>query len=448
MRFFDNVQITVLDNGFIVATDHFPGHARTAATILTASGGFHDPDGKSGCAHLVEHMFTHAHPSITQKDFHRLISRRAIKANITTSRDHTQAHAFGLTGSVMEVLDNAAMMVVARKINDFDRLNHERRVVGKEQFDELSDREGAYRYKRLASIFGPQSKTVRPEGGIPEEIEKLSRDDLLHFWHDNIVGSNMMFVSAGGLSHVDAIRFCRKHFGRLPIGYRRDRFGDELRMTDVSFRQNEYQDVLFWARARFEASSLFADPKTSSRLDLMEMFLTQALHDALRLDDGTLYGGAKAAFTQASTGKGFFTIHAECTPENYKPVYSRIAETLNGIASGLPEYADLFENTRESVSHIFAEHGADLMENMLMRRVRIVDALLQSSIMPDVAKEKRLLETTSYQQAAAILRRVLASHAPTTEYWGHIGPEQMNGRQMAAFFKRSGASGVPIAAVA
>lgn len=434
MRFFEQVQTTVFENGFMVVTDHFSENAKTAAAIVLATGGFHDPVDQLGAAHLMEHLLGHSNRKLTQKEFSFAVRRMAITANLSTSSDTITAHADGRTASVMTFMGMAAPMFVGGGFTP-DHVTHERGPIIDEMSNSLSTRQMAHRHQQLESIFGLGARATLPIGGVPEHLERISYRQLRQFWRDHVVGANMAFISAGGLTHKEAVDFCREYaFDTLPRGHRRPRFGGPLNMADADFSRPEQQGKRVDMRIRFNASSLFSRADTRFKLDLVEMYLTNALMNDIRFDEGLLYE-ARADYSHVDTREGLFSIYAGCQPELYDLTINSLAATVADAAKGAKRLRTVFDMSRDTVRNIVAEHAADLTESMSLRRTRMMDGLLNAGALPDILAEQKVLESVGFDEVTALVAASMGKDEATVEHWGHIGPERMAGGKITGAFR-------------
>lgn len=441
MRFFEGVQTTILANGFTVVTDPFPGHVKTAAAIVLAAGNFHDPEGQQGCMHFLEHMFSHSHPEMTQAEFSRDVRRLAISANFSTGRDETQAHAYGRTPSVMHFMDIAGSMFANAGFTA-EHVEHERGPIVDEMGNKLSHKSTRDHYANLQSIFGNASRAAMPLGGQPEHLSRIGYEDLRRFRNGIITGANMLFVSAGGLEHADAVAFAQKHFGHLPRGQRLPRYSGPLDMQDVNLPAPERQGLSLDFRLRFDASNLYGAAQPV-RGDLAELFLSHLLFETVRLEAGLLYG-AHASFMQVNPQQGILAIETSCSPESFKPALHMVRDVLHGVAGYSTRYRGIFEIARETTVNIFAEHAADMAYDMGIRRDRLISGFLEHGKPNDVAAEQAVLAAASYTDICELVAGALRSGPPTVEYRGHSGADLPSGREIGAYlgFMASGSSGL------
>lgn len=113
MKIFDSVEISKLHNGLTIITDHQPQSEPLYAQIVVFAGGLHDPTDKLGVAHFLEHMWTHSHPSLTNKDFFDLGHNLGVArfSSLVTSKEYTKAYVSGTSEAVRSWLDVVGDMI-------------------------------------------------------------------------------------------------------------------------------------------------------------------------------------------------------------------------------------------------------------------------------------------------------------------------------------------------
>ncbi|MCA9252152.1 MAG: pitrilysin family protein [Phycisphaerae bacterium] len=188
-----------------------------ALDVLFGVGGSHDPEGKSGLSHLVEHIYVTAEagkePSRT---VHQYMQRYPLGWNAQTGDDYTIiATVFEKDRLANEIEDAAARMG----------------FLNPTQAD--LDREVPRLLEEVGNMFGgmPQlavmnhardnlfpSTTGHRKGGVPEQVKLIGLNDVIHWWLDHYKPSNALIVLAGDFDADEAKGLIEKHFGDIPAG--------------------------------------------------------------------------------------------------------------------------------------------------------------------------------------------------------------------------------------
>ena len=211
------VQQFILANGLTVLLRPVADANQVAVVTLFSIGNDHDPQGKCGLAHLVEHLYTccgagDTKPRTAEQFFRQYPSRW----NACTGDDYTLYATIVSRETLAAELSDAAARMGA--------LN----VTGGEL-----DREKARLISEVGNMFGGMPalaagnlvrQQIRPgvegtrRGGLPEQVRTISladiRDRLDRFYKPR----NAVLAVAGGFDVAQIKAVIEKQFGSLPSG--------------------------------------------------------------------------------------------------------------------------------------------------------------------------------------------------------------------------------------
>ncbi len=188
-----------------------------ALDVLFGVGDLHDPEGKSGLSHLLEHIYVTAaagnEPSRTVTQY---MQRYPLGWNAQTGEDYTIiATVFEKERLAMEIEDAANRMgALDPKQSDLDR--EVPRLL-----EEVNNMFGGM--PQLA-VLNHARNNVRPssvehrKGGVPEQVKLIGLNDVIHWWLDHYKPSNAVLVLAGDFDPMVATALIEKHFGPIPDG--------------------------------------------------------------------------------------------------------------------------------------------------------------------------------------------------------------------------------------
>ncbi len=208
-----------LDNGLtvIVSPDH------SIPTVFVgmwyAVGSKDEPEGKTGFAHLFEHLMFQGTENRDGEYFTPFTDAGATGMNGTTSQDRTNYYATVPSGA----LDMALWM-------ESDRMSHLLGAVTQEALDEQRDVVKNEKRQRETRPYAQMSDKIRqglyPVGhpyrhsviGSMEDLDAASVDDV-HEWFKTYYGaSNVVLVLAGDVTLEDAKTKVEHYFGSAPPG--------------------------------------------------------------------------------------------------------------------------------------------------------------------------------------------------------------------------------------
>lgn len=212
-------EMFTLDNGLtvLVHTDH------STPTVFVgmwyAVGSKDEPDGKTGFAHLFEHLMFQGTANREGEYFSPFTDAGATGMNGTTSEDRTNYFATVPTGA----LDMALWM-------ESDRMTHLLGAVTQEALDEQRDVVKNEKRQRETRPYAQMGDKIRaglyPVDhpyrhsviGSMDDLDAASVDDV-HEWFNTYYGaSNVVLVLAGDISLADAKQKVQYYFGEAPAG--------------------------------------------------------------------------------------------------------------------------------------------------------------------------------------------------------------------------------------
>jgi len=206
-----------LDNGLTVRIRPIQGANQVALLVLYKIGGDHDPEGRSGLAHLVEHLYvTAAAGDAPARAADAFFRQYPAGCNAQTGDRHTVlATVFPPADLEKELREAAARMGDLRiKTADLDR---ERPRL----LDEVANMFG--RIPALGAVNVAREQ-IRPtprggrKGGLPEHLGAMTLDDVQMHWRRYYKPRNAILVLAGAVDDAEARRAVVNQFAGIAPG--------------------------------------------------------------------------------------------------------------------------------------------------------------------------------------------------------------------------------------
>lgn len=205
-----------LDNGVRVLSEHIPGVRSVAAGIWVRHGAAHEPRGRMGASHLLEHMVFKGTQRRTAHEIALSLESLGGSLDAFTSRESTAFQARVLDEHLDEALDVLSDMVRYPALRD-DDLTLEREVVLEEiaQVDDTPD-------DLVFELHAERMWNGHPYGqailGTRESVSSLGADDLRQLHDARYVGRNLVVAAAGNVDHERFAELVSGHLGDLPAG--------------------------------------------------------------------------------------------------------------------------------------------------------------------------------------------------------------------------------------
>lgn len=203
----------VLSNGLVVVTATERRAPLAAVLVLYRCGSRDEPAGKTGVAHLVEHMMFRGTAAFPAGAVDAATGRLGGINNAVTTPDYT-AYYFVLPGVHWR---DALVMEADRMAGctlDRESLEMERRVAIEER-KMLDDDPEAMLDEAVAALAFTAHPYRNPVIGLRADIESLSLADVTAFYKAFYAPGNAVLVVAGDVSHADVVAHAERAFGPM-----------------------------------------------------------------------------------------------------------------------------------------------------------------------------------------------------------------------------------------
>lgn len=206
-----------LDNGLTVILRPVPTANKVAIVVLYNIGENHDPIGKSGMAHLLEHLYVTAAAGETPaRDVMQFTRRYPAGWNAQTSTDYTVIAGVVNSDQFSKELEDVAARMNDLRITEADIDREVPRVK-----QELRNMYGGI--PMLAGVNHAR-KQLHPipqggqRGGAVEHLQTITLDELKQFWKDYYKPNNANLIIAGKFDIDVAKKLIHENFSQIVPG--------------------------------------------------------------------------------------------------------------------------------------------------------------------------------------------------------------------------------------
>ena len=209
------VQEYNLDNGLKVLL--LEDHKSPAVTfqVWYRVGSRNEKDGKSGLAHFLEHMLFKGTPTTGPEEYSRIIAKNGGRSNAFTTTDMTVYFATMSRDKIAIELELEADRMANALLGE-KYFEPEKKVIQEERRLRTDDNPAA----ALAEVASAMAYMVhpyrRPVIGWMDDIENLTRQDLVDFYNLYYAPNNAFLVVTGDFSTDDILMKIRATFGKIP----------------------------------------------------------------------------------------------------------------------------------------------------------------------------------------------------------------------------------------
>lgn len=178
-------------------------------------GSRHDPAGRSGIAHLFEHLMFKATKTRAEGEYDRVMEKHGGQTNAATWVDWTYYKAKLPRWELGLVTELEADRMEHLALSS-DMLEREREVVVNERLMRVdNDPEGLLSERTYREAFRVHPYGV-PTIGWMEDIRRISLDDCLAFYRTHYAPNNATIVVVGDVTTAAVLETIRAHYGHIP----------------------------------------------------------------------------------------------------------------------------------------------------------------------------------------------------------------------------------------
>lgn len=189
-----------------------------AVNIWYRVGSANESKGKTGFAHLFEHMMFQGSQNIPKGEHFRLIQEAGGSLNGSTSFDRTNYYET-LPSNYLELalwLESDRMGFLLPALTE-EKLNNQKDVVMNERRQRYENQPYGLAWEILLSnLFSPNHPYSWPTIGWMEDIKNFQLDDVINFFKTYYNPNNATLVIGGNFDFDNAIKLVEKYFGEIP----------------------------------------------------------------------------------------------------------------------------------------------------------------------------------------------------------------------------------------
>ncbi len=392
-------------------------------------GSADDPVGKSGMAHLLEHLMFKGTKNTPAGQFEQSVESYGGRQNAFTSVDFTAYVETVPAIALREMMDFNADRLRNATISD-DDVETERGVVVSERLLRVENDPSARLNETLRAMLFVHHPYGIPILGWREEMESISREDVRAFYAQHYQPNGAILIVAGNTTLEEVVALAEKTYGDIPQGEKR---APRVRVSEppgVAMRSASLEDPKVqqptWRRyyiapsfshlakdnrveeayALSVLSHILGGTRTSRLYRSLVSEKKKALaagsfHQGLNLDKGTL-----ALYAVPAEGVSLEDVEALVE-----------AEIANLLASGVSEKEVERAKRYVRASHIYERDASSSLVNLL-------GAILTSGgTLEDFNLWLKRFEEVTPESVQAVAQKVLLDHGAVNGYLRRKTPQ-------------------------
>jgi len=204
-----------LENGLEIVVIPMANHSNVITTdIFYRVGSGNEIMGKSGIAHMLEHLNFKSTKNLKAGEFDEIVKGFGGVNNASTGFDYTHYYIKSSSGNLSKSLELFAELMQNLRLSD-EEFQPERNVVLEERLWRTDNNPVGYLYFRLfnnAFTYHPYHWTPI---GFKEDIKHWSIEDIRSFHSKYYQPNNAIVVVAGDIAPEEVFKNVEMHFGAL-----------------------------------------------------------------------------------------------------------------------------------------------------------------------------------------------------------------------------------------
>ena len=339
----NGMQVVVVPNHRVPIISHMVWYKVGAADEVV---------GKSGLAHLLEHLMFKGTPSVPPGEFSKTVARNGGRDNAFTTADYTGYYQ-NVAADRLELVMKLEADRMRNLRLDEQNFRTELAVVLEERRSRVDNNPAALLAEQMEAALFLNSPYHRPVIGWKSEIEGLTLDDALAFYRRWYGPNNAILVVAGDVDAATVRPLAEKYFAEIPrvevparlrAAEPPSRAARRVTLTDGRVGQPG------WTRLYLAPSYVTGQTELANPLEVLAEILgggaTSRLYRSLVVDRG-LAAAADAAYDPSALGPTSFRVSVSPRPGvPLDKLETEIDKELNRLAKDGPT-ADEVERAKD-----------------------------------------------------------------------------------------------------
>jgi predicted Zn-dependent peptidase len=383
-----------------------------ALGVWVGTGSRAEPPPLGGCAHFIEHLLFKGTPRRSASVLAREIDAIGGHLDAFTAREYTCFYLNILVEHIERGMDILSDILINSTFPALE-IERERRVI-LEEIKMSEDNPEDCVYELLVSSIWPRNPLGRPILGAHSSITSMGRTALLSFFRRHYRSGNLVFASAGGVSHGRLEKLWKKYFP-LPRSRAIAPHGTAPRFRKGFFRKAR---DLEQTHLCFGTRGLSQTHRDRYALHVLNSIFGGSMSSRLFQEIREKRGLAYSVFSSHSAYRdtGLFTVSVGTSPELARRVVRLVEGQMGKICSRLPsqrEVARAKEHIRGNVILGLESNGNRMMslakQELFFKRLHGIDETIEA------------VEAVTPKKVQEVAGRLFAEGGTA---WAAVGPGQ------------------------
>ncbi|MDR1167394.1 MAG: insulinase family protein [Heliobacteriaceae bacterium] len=261
-----------------------PQEGETVLKTYVNSGSMNEPDKVRGISHYIEHNLFNGSKGLEEGDFFKAVDGMGAATNASTGFAETNYYIKSnlLNNDDLENQLKIHASMLETPLFPPEKLKKEKGIVNSEINMILSRPENLAINKTLKNLYNIKSTSVDLIGGSADNINNITREDVVEYYNNNYYPANMVTVITGEVTPEDTMKLVSKYFNSkkqppaavrheelkpLEKTVREDIISDKSTATDIVLGFNGPANNNSKEQIYMDALSVFLTGSTAARLN-------------------------------------------------------------------------------------------------------------------------------------------------------------------------------------
>lgn len=191
-----------------------PQDGETVVRTYVNTGSMNEPDKLRGISHYIEHNLFNGSKGLDEGDFFKQVDKMGASTNASTGFAETNYYISSnlLNDGDLEKKIKLHASMLETPLFATEKLEKEKGIVNSEINMITSDPENIAINKMLKNLYGIKSSSTDMIGGTTDNINNLTREDVVKYFNNNYYPANMVTVVTGDVKPEETMKLISKYF--------------------------------------------------------------------------------------------------------------------------------------------------------------------------------------------------------------------------------------------
>jgi len=206
-----------LQNGMLVLVLREPRAPLVSHQVWYRVGSRNEELGKTGISHFTEHLMFKGTENFKAKEFSRLVQKAGGNDNAFTGRDYTAYYQNGPATELKKYMEMEADRMRGLKLDE-KNFTTEKNVILEERRLRTEDDPISFLMEDMLAAAYKAHPYQWPVIGWQHDIESITRDDFLNYYHTYYAPNNATLVVVGDVDPKEVLAMAEKYYGSITAG--------------------------------------------------------------------------------------------------------------------------------------------------------------------------------------------------------------------------------------